>query len=129
MSSKLSVKLRYFPTARQWDAIKDLNEAQRLTGDYEGAWLISDTVRYLISLPYVANDYPTRVKRLPLKTVNVSKSFQKSLPPIQPEESGCAYVSRLLTSGLIQEGYLKADEEVVRVRSPRKCEVQELVSA
>lgn len=129
MTSKLSIKMRYFPTQRQWDAIRDLNMQQRLAGEYEGAWLISDTVRYLISLPYVPNNYPTKVNRLSLKTVNVSKAFKSSLFPAYNEESGCAYVNRLLTSGLLQEGYLKANEEVTRVRSPRKCEVKEMVSA
>ena len=120
MTSKLDIKLRYFPTRRQWDAITDLHKIQQTTEEYSGKWLVADTVRYLIDLPYVANDYPRYIKRLPLKTVNASKYFIKSMSPAFPDESGCAHIYRLLTSGLIQMGYLKADEPAPQ-RSPRKC--------
>lgn len=120
MTSKLDIKLRYFPTQRQWDAITDLHKIQQTTEEYSGKWLVADTVRSLLELPEVANDYPTRIKRLPLKTVNASKHFVKCLSPAFPDESGCAHIYRLLTSGLIQMGYLKADEPMSQ-RSPRKC--------
>ena len=120
MTSKLDIKLRYFPTQRQWDAISDLHKIQQATEKYSGKWLIADTVRYLIDLPYVANNYPTKIRRLPLKTVNASRHFIKSMSPAMTDESGCAHIYRLLTSGLIQMGYLKADEPVPQ-RSPRTC--------
>lgn len=121
MTSKLDIKLRYFPTQRQWDAIADLHKIQQATEEYSGKWLVADTVRYLIDLPYVANNYPTKIRRLPLKTVNASRHFIKSMSPALTDESGCAHIYRLLTSGLIQMGYLKSDEPMPQ-RSPRKCE-------
>ena len=120
MTSKLDVKLRYFPTQRQWDAISDLHKMQQATEEYSGKWLVADTVRSLIEMPYVANNYPKYIKRLSLKTVNASKYFIKDMSPALPDESGCAHIYRLLTSGLIQMGYLKADEPMPQ-RSPRKC--------
>ena len=120
MTSKLDIKLRYFPTRRQLDAITDLHKIQQATEEYSGKWLPADTVRSLLELPFVANNYPTSIKRLPLKTVNASKYFVQNMSPTFPGESGCAHIYRLLTSGLIQMGYLKADEPIPQ-RSPRKC--------
>lgn len=129
MTSKLDVKLRYFPTQRQWDAISDLHKIQQATEEYSGKWLVADTVRSLIEMPYVASNYPKYIKRLSLKTVNASKYFIKDMSPAFPDESGCAHIYRLLTSGLIQMGYLKSAEPVstgtgtgTGIRSPRKCE-------
>ena len=120
MTSKLDIKLRYFPTQRQWDAITDLHKIQQVTEEYSGKWLPADTVRFLLELDFVPNNYPTNIKRLPLKTVNASKYFVQSMSPAFTGESGCAHIYRLLTSGLIQMGYLKADEPMQQ-RSPRKC--------
>lgn len=117
MASTLNLKLRFFPTARQWEAIKDLCQEQQQSGAYKGKWLIADTVRYLISIPYVENSYPIKIKKLPIKTVNVSQSMLDALSPPLDGENGCAYVYRLLTSGLIQEGYLKVDESDVSDRN------------
>lgn len=120
MTSKLDIKLRYFPSRRQWEAIADLHKSQQTTEEYSGKWLVADTVRSLIEMPYVANDYPRYIKRLPLKTVNASRQFIKYMSPALPDESGCAHIYRLLTSGLIQKGYLKSAESMPQ-RSPRKC--------
>ena len=111
MTSNLSIKLRYRPTQDQLDAIEHLHEFQQRTESYEGEWTIANTVRYLLSLPYVANDYPVDIRRVPSKTVNGSRAFVESLSPAMDKESSCAHLYRLLSSGLVQMGYLKVNQE------------------
>ena len=110
MTSNLSIKLRYRPTQDQLTAIEHFHKIQQRTETYAGEWTIANTVRYLLSLPYVANDYPVNIRRVPSKTVNGSKSFVESLSPAMDKESSCAHLYRLLSSGLVQMGYLKMKE-------------------
>lgn len=110
MTSNLSIKLRYRPTQDQLDAIEHLHKVQQRTKTYAGEWTVADTVRYLLSLPFVANDYPVDIRRVPSKTVNGSRAFVESLSPAMDKESSCAHLYRLLSSGLVQMGYLKVDE-------------------
>ena len=108
MTSNLNIKWRYRPTQQQLDAIDRLHQIQQRTESYEGEWTIADTVRALLSRPFVKNDYPIDIRRVAgSKTLNVSKRFTERLSPAYEKESGCAYFYRLLSSGLVQAGYLK----------------------
>lgn len=113
MTRNLEIKLRYRPTQSQLDAIADLHEFQQRTESYSGEWTIADTIRFLISRPYVKNNYHTGIKRVAAsKTLNVSQSFIESLSPAYAKESKAAHFYRLLSSGLVQMGYLKMEESV-----------------
>ena len=106
MTKTLSIQLRYRPTQEQLDAIAHLHKIQQRTQVYTGEWTIADTVRFLISLPFVANNYPANIRRVPSKTVNASKAFVESLSPAKDKEPSCTHLYRLLSSGLVQAGYL-----------------------
>ena len=108
MTKTLSIQLRYRPTQKQLDAIAHLHKIQQRTQIYTGEWTIADTVRGLLLLPFVESNYPINIRRMPSKTVNASKSFVESLSPARDKESSCAHLYRLLSSGLVQEGYLGA---------------------
>ena len=110
MTKTLDIKLRYRPTQDQLTAIAHFHKIQQRTEAYAGEWTIANTVRYLLSLPFVANDYPVNIRRVPSKTVNGSKAFVESLSPAMAKESSCAHLYRLLSSGLVQMGYLEVDE-------------------
>ena len=111
MTKTLDIQLRYRPTQQQLNAVACLHKVQQDTEKYTGAWTIADTVRFLLSLPYVANDYPIDLSRVPAKTVNASKAFVESLSPAYAKENKCAHLYRLLSSGLVQMGYLKVTQE------------------
>ena len=110
MTKTLDIKLRYRPTQEQLTAIEHFHKIQQRTEVYAGEWTIADTVRYLLSRPFVANDYPVDIQRVPSKTVNGSRSFVESLSPAMDKESSCAHLYRLLSSGLVQMGYLKVTQ-------------------
>lgn len=111
MTRKLDIKLRYRPTQEQLDAIKHLHKIQQRTGSYAGEWTTADTARDVISRPFVANNYPANIKRVAdSKTLNVSQSFLESLSPAYPKEPKATHFYRLLSSGLVQMGYLKTEE-------------------
>ena len=110
MTKTLDMRLRYRPTQDQLDAIEHFHKIQQRTETYAGEWTVADTVRFLLGLPYVANDYPVDIRRVPSKTVNGSRAFVESLSPAIDKESSCAHLYRLLSSGLVQMGYLKVDE-------------------
>ena len=111
MTRSLDIKLRYRPTQEQVDAIAHLHEFQQRTEAYSGEWTIADTVRDLISLPFVANNYPANIRRVAAsKTLNVSKAFIESLAPAMDKEPPATHFYRLLSSGLVQMGYLKMEE-------------------
>ena len=108
MTKVLSIQLRYRPTQQQLDAIADLHKIQQRTQVYTGEWTIADTVRGLLSRPFIESNYPIDIRRMPSKTVNASKSFVESLSPARDKEPSCTHLYRLLSSGLVQEGYLGA---------------------
>lgn len=111
MTRNLDIKLRYRPTQQQLDAIAQLHKIQQRTETYSGEWTIANTVRDLISLPFVANNYPANIRRVAAsKTLNVSKAFIESLSPARDKEPKATHFYRLLSSGLVQMGYLKVDE-------------------
>ena len=111
MTKTLDIKLRYRPTQEQLDAIAHLHKIQQSTESYSGEWAIADTVRDLISRPLVANNYPANIKRVSAsKTLNVSKQFLESLSPAYDKEPKATHFYRLLSSGLVQMGYLKMEE-------------------
>ena len=111
MTRNLDIKLRYRPTQQQLDAIAHLHKIQQRTKAYSGEWTIADTVRDLISRPFVANNYPTDIKRVAdSKTLNCSKAFIESLSPAMDKERMGTHFYRLLSSGLVQMGYLKMEE-------------------
>ena len=111
MTRNLDIKLRYRPTQEQLDAIAHLHKIQQRTEAYAGEWTIANTVRDLISRPFVPNDYPTNIKRVAAsKTLNVSKAFIESLSPAMDKEPSATHFYRLLSSGLVQMGYLGVDE-------------------
>ena len=111
MTKILSIQLRYRPTQQQLDAIADLHKIQQRTQVYTGEWTIADTVRDLLSRPFVESNYPIDIRRVPSKTVNASKAFVESLSPALDKESSCAHLYRLLSSGLVQMGYLEVTQE------------------
>ena len=111
MTRNLDIKLRYRPTQAQLDAIDHLHKIQQRTEAYNGEWTIANTLRFLISCPYVKNNYPAGVKRVSAsKTLNASQAFIESLSPAYPKEPKATHFYRLLSSGLVQMGYLKVDE-------------------
>ena len=111
MTRSLDIKLRYRPTQEQLDAIAHLHKIQQRTKAYAGEWTIADTVRDLIIRPFVANAYPANIPRVAAsKTLNVSKAFIESLSPAIDKEPPATHFYRLLSSGLVQMGYLKVDE-------------------
>ena len=111
MARNLDIKLRYRPTQDQLTAIAHLHKIQQRTEAYAGEWTIADTVRFLISRPFVANNYPANIPRVAAsKTLNVSKQFIESLSPAMDKEPPATHLYRLLSSGLVQMGYLKVDE-------------------
>ena len=112
MTRTLDIKLRYRPTQEQLDAIADLHKFQQRTEAYSGKWTPSDTVRDLISRPFVANNYPANIPRVAAsKTLNVSKAFIESLSPAMDKERIGTHFYRLLSSGLVQMGYLRVTQE------------------
>jgi len=107
----LDIQLRYRPTQQQLDAIAHLHKVQQRTEAYTGEWTIADTVRFLISLPYVANAYPANIRRVAAsKTVNASRQFIECLSPAMAQEPKATHLYRLLSSGLVQMGYLEAEK-------------------
>ena len=111
MTKTLDIQLRYRPTQQQLDAIASLHKFQQGTETYTGEWTTSDTVRGVLNLPFISNNYPTKTKRVSSsKTVNASKAFVEGLSPAYAKESKCAHLYRLLSSGLVQMGYLEVDE-------------------
>ena len=111
MTRNLDIKLRYRPTQAQLDAIADLHEFQQRTEAYSGEWTIANTVRDLISLPFVANAYPANIRRVAAsKTLNVSKAFIEGLSPALDKEPPATHFYRLLSSGLVQMGYLETTQ-------------------
>lgn len=122
MTALNTIKLSYRPTARQQEAIEALTVDLSVKETYTGKWLKSDTVRYLLKTPYVPNNYPSNgIARSTLKSVTLSKEQYEAILVSSPKlegESNLAYTERLITSALIQHGYLKSE------RLPRKCEIQ-----
>ena len=111
MTKTRDIRLRYRPTQEQLDAIAHLHKSQQRTEVYSGKWTTFDTVRDIISRPFVANNYPANIKRVAAsKTLNVSKAFLESLSPALDKEPPATHFYRLLSSGLVQMGYLKMDE-------------------
>mgnify|MGYP000400253591 FL=1 len=112
MTRNLDIKLRYRPTQEQLDAIAHFHKIQQRTEAYSGEWTTSATVRDLISRPFVANNYPANIPRVAAsKTLNVSKAFLESLSPAMDKEPPATHLYRLLSSGLVQMGYLKVTQE------------------
>ena len=108
MTKTFSIQLRYRPTQEQLDAIADLHKIQQRTQIYTGKLTTADTVRGLLSRPFIESHYPIDIRRVPSKTVNASKAFVESLSPARDKEPSCTHLYRLLSSGLVQEGYLGA---------------------
>ena len=114
MTKTLSIQLRYRPTQQQLDAIADLHELQQRTEAYSGEWTIADTVRGLLLRPFVESNYPVNIKRVAAsKTLNVSQSFIESLSLAYPKEPKATHFYRLLSSGLVQMGYLKTEKSSI----------------
>ena len=108
MTKTFSIQLRYRPTQQQLDAIAHLHIIQQRTQIYTGEWTTADTVRGLLSRPFIESHYPIDIRRVPSKTVNASKAFVESLSPAKDKEPSCTHLYRLLSSGLVQAGYLGA---------------------
>jgi len=111
MTKSLDIQLRYRPTQEQLDAIAALHKIQQDTEIYTGEWTIADTVRFLISRPFVANAYPANIRRVAAsKSLNVSRQFIEGLSPAIAKEPKATHFYRLLSSGLVQMGYLEVNE-------------------
>lgn len=133
-----SCKIAFKPTKIMWEAIEKLTIELSKTEIYVGKWSKSDTLRYLLMMPYVPHSYPsTKIKRFKLVAVNVTSEQYDQLIKVNPkleDESGCGYAYRLITSGLIQLGYLTVESEpfdqteiksriVNKKRLPRKIDL------
>lgn len=138
MTNLRSIKLSFKPTAKIMEAVDHLTEKLRSTETYTGKWLTADTIRYLLHKPYVEHSYPKNIRRATVRSVNMSDEDISKMSPMLDEDynSKCAWVFRLICSGLIQEGYLSSDVqeteeskpklERTKIRSPRRCETQDI---
>ena len=78
---------------------------------YRGVWTPTDTIRRLMLLPYVRHKFTDESVYIPgvNSFIQVTLAEHKNLAPKKAGEPGNKYGRRLIVSGLIKEGYLKAD--------------------
>lgn len=108
-------RITYRPTKAIFDAIQKATLDYKLAHESEnsGVWLIADTIRYLITIPYKPNKYKYSNNRMTAKGVNVSDLEYKRLienSPLFDREPNTVHILRALVSALVQEGYLSESQ-------------------
>ena len=83
---------------------------------YKGTWTLTDTIRRLMQLPYVRHKFTDGSVYIPgvNSFVRFTAAENKSLAPKRTGEPDSHWGRRLISSGLIREGYLKADSAKVK---------------
>ena len=78
---------------------------------YRGFWTMTDTIRRLMLLAYVPHKFADGSVYIPgvNSLVRFTVAEGKRLAPKRASEPNSHWGRRLLVSGLIKEGYLKAD--------------------
>jgi len=78
---------------------------------YDGVWTMTDTIRRLMRLPYVPHKFTDLSVYIPgvNSFIRLTVAESKTLAPKRASEPDNNWGRRLLVSGLIKEGYLKAD--------------------
>lgn len=116
-------RITYRPTKAIFDAIQKVTLDYKLAHESEksGVWLIADTIRYLITIPYKPNSYKYSSNRMTAKGVNVSDLEYQSLHKISPRfdrEPNTVHILRVIVSALAQEGYLSESQLLENADEP-----------
>ena len=82
---------------------------------YQGVWTPTNTIRRLMLLAYVRHKFTDGSIAGVTSFVRFTVAENKSLEPKQASEPDNNWGRRLLVSGLIREGYLKADPSKVKL--------------
>ena len=76
---------------------------------YQGVWTATNTIRRLMQLPYVRHKFTDGSIAGVTSFVRFTVAENKSLERKKASEPDNNWGRRLIVSGLIREGYLKAD--------------------
>ena len=101
-------------------ALTDSALARCVTDDkanqvYQGVWTPTNTIRRLMLLPYVRHTFTDGSIAGVTSFVRFTVAEHKSLERKKASEPDNNWGRRLIVSGLIKEGYLKADPSKVRL--------------
>ena len=85
---------------------------------YKGVWTLTATIRRLMLLAYVPHKFTDGSVYVPgvNSFVRLTVTENKSLAPKRASEPNSHWGRRLIVSGLIKEGYLKADSRKVKAK-------------
>ena len=112
---KVKKKVSFKWSAQIVDALERCLSADRKKQDYAGVWSMSDTIRRIMQLPYAPYEFTDGSIDKPTSIVRFTAAEIAELTPKRKGELESHWGRRMLVSGLISEGYLKAD--LIKVES------------
>ena len=116
------IKVSYRRSALIDNALERCLADDKAKQTYRGVWTMTDTIRRLMLLAYVPHKFTDGSVYIPgvNSLVRFTVAEKKSLAPKRAGEPNSHWGRRLIASGLIKEGYLKADQRGLRRSETRK---------
>ena len=113
-----SIKVSFRRSALIDSALERCLANDKANQTYEGVWTLTNTIRRLMQLSYVPHKFTDLSIYIPgiNSLVRFTVAENKSLAPKRASEPNSHWGRRLLVSGLIKEGYLKADQRGLRLK-------------
>lgn len=111
---KVKKKVSFKWSAQIVDALERCLSADRKKQDYAGVWSMSDTIRRIMQLPYIPYEFTDGSIDKPTSIVRFTAAEIAELTPKKRGELESHWGRRMIVSGLISEGYLKADPAKVK---------------
>lgn len=111
-------KISFKWSAQIIDALERCFKEDRKKPTYAGVWSMSDTIRRIMQLPYVPYKFTDGSIDKPTSIVRFTAAEIAKLTPKRKGELESHWGRRMIVSGLISEGYLKADP--VKVKSAQQ---------